>query len=124
MEFQVRYKPSPYIFNSEANWKSTAGRWALVSHSRSKNKQSSIESISLITGGACPINTDGENPIDLSAFRSLRDISWTGLQLSQEFDALSRALKNSSKHHELPDLGFIRLDMLEQSNPQEFQLLG
>jgi hypothetical protein len=25
-EFQVRYKPSPYIFNSEANWKSTAGR--------------------------------------------------------------------------------------------------
>jgi hypothetical protein len=62
------------------------------------SKQSSIESIYLITGGACPINMDGENPIDLSAFRSLRDISWTGLRSSEEFDALSRALKNNSGH--------------------------
>ena len=75
-----------------------------------KNKQSSIESISLITGGACPINTDGENPTDLSAFRSLRDFSWTGLQSSQEFDALSRALKNSSKH-----LKKLRLDFVNWS---------
>jgi hypothetical protein len=69
----------------------------LGEHGYMKNRQSSIESISLITGGACPINRDGENPIDLSAFYSLRDISWTGLHSSQEFDALCRALKNNSK---------------------------
>ena len=71
------------------------------------SKQSSIETISLITGGECPINTDGENPINLSAFRSLRDISWTGLRSSEEFDALSRALKNNSEH-----LKELRLDLV------------
>ncbi|KAH6667391.1 hypothetical protein B0J14DRAFT_602141 [Halenospora varia] len=73
------------------------------------NKQSSIETISLITGGTCPISTDGENPIDLSAFRSLRD-TWTGLQSSEEFDALSRALKNNSEH-----LRELRLDFANWS---------
>jgi hypothetical protein len=72
-----------------------------------KSKQRSIESISLITGGACTINTDGENPIDLSAFYSLRDISWIGLQSSEEFDTLSRALKNNSEH-----LRELRLDFV------------
>jgi len=75
-----------------------------------KNKQSSIQSISLITGGACPINTDEQNPIDLSPFCSLRDISWTGLRSSQEFDTLSRALKNNSKH-----LKKLRLDFVNWS---------
>jgi hypothetical protein len=72
-----------------------------------KNKQSSIESISLITGGACPINTDEQNPIDLSTFRSLRDISWTGLVSLQEFDVLSCALNNNSKHLKKLQLNFV-----------------
>ena len=79
------------------------------------NKQTSIESISLITGGACPINTDGENTIDLSAFRSLRHISWTGLQSSKEFDALSRALKNNSER-----LRELRLDFVNWSEEESF----
>lgn len=79
------------------------------------NKQTSIESISLITGGACPINTDGENTIDLSAFRSLRHISWTGLQSSEEFDALSRALKNNSER-----LRELRLDFVNWSEEESF----
>ncbi|KAH9204561.1 hypothetical protein DL95DRAFT_529207 [Leptodontidium sp. 2 PMI_412] len=79
------------------------------------NKQTSIESISLITGGACPINTDGENPINLSAFRSLRHISWTGLQSSKEFDALSRALKNNSE-----GLRELRLDFVNWSEEDSF----
>jgi hypothetical protein len=60
-----------------------------------------------ITGGACAINWEGENSIDLSAFRSLRHISWVGLQSSKEFDALSCALKNNSEH-----LRELRLDFV------------
>ncbi|KAG9229520.1 hypothetical protein BJ875DRAFT_474606 [Amylocarpus encephaloides] len=74
------------------------------------NKQTAIESIYLITGGGCPVNTNGDYPIDLSAFRSLRQISWTGLQSSEEFDTLSRALKNSSEH-----LRELRLDFVNWS---------
>jgi len=79
------------------------------------NKQTSIESISLITGGACPINTDGKNTIDLSAFRSLRHISWTGLKSTEEFDTLSRALKNNSER-----LRELRLDFVNWSEEDSF----
>ncbi|KAH8679710.1 hypothetical protein BGZ60DRAFT_235687 [Tricladium varicosporioides] len=74
------------------------------------NKQSSIETISLITGGSCPINTAGDNPTDLSLFYSLQDISWVGLRSLQEFDTLSCAMKNNSRH-----LTKLRLDFVNWS---------
>ncbi|KAH8650229.1 hypothetical protein BGZ60DRAFT_569554 [Tricladium varicosporioides] len=75
-----------------------------------QNKQSSVETISLITGGSCSINTASDNSIDLSLFYSLRDISWTGLRSLQEFGTLSCALKNNSKH-----LKKLRLDFVNWS---------
>lgn len=63
------------------------------------NKQKSIESISLVTGGSCPHhNLNDKHPIDLSPFRSLRDISWVGLWSPEEVSALSCVLKNNSEH--------------------------
>jgi hypothetical protein len=62
-----------------------------------KNRQSSIEAIALITAGGCAVNLDGEHPIDLSGFGSLRNISWTGLS-DEDFHNLGSALKNNALH--------------------------
>lgn len=61
-------------------------------------KQSSIETLSLITGGACGENLDGECQVDLSAFRSLRGISWINLRSAEDFEALGGALQTNSAH--------------------------
>ncbi len=63
------------------------------------NKQTSIESISLITGTGCfheriPSNAD---IVDLSRFRTLHQISRIGLQHASHFSVLQRALQKKSK---------------------------
>jgi hypothetical protein len=50
---------------------------------------------------------DGEHPIDLLGFGSLRDISWTGLQSDEDFDTLGSALKNNALHLEQLQLDFV-----------------
>lgn len=72
-----------------------------------RSKQTSIQAISLITDGGCEVNLDGEYPIDLSGFNSLRDISWTGLQSDEDFDTLGSALKKNTLHLEKLQLDFV-----------------
>jgi hypothetical protein len=78
------------------------------------NKQSSIETLSLITGGACGENMDGECPIDLSAFRSLRGISWINLRSAEDFEALGNVLQTNSAH--LTELRIDFVDWIEAHN--------
>lgn len=72
-----------------------------------KSRQRTIEAIALITDGGCEVNLDGEYPIDLSGFNSLRDISWTGLQSDKDLDTLGSALKNNALHLEQLQLDFV-----------------
>jgi len=50
---------------------------------------------------------DGECPIDLSAFRSLRGISWINLRSVEDFEALGSVLQTNSAH-----LRELRLDFV------------
>lgn len=63
-----------------------------------RNKQSSIETLSLITGGACRENMVGKCPLDILAFRSLRSISQIYLRSAEDFEALGGVLKTNSAH--------------------------
>jgi hypothetical protein len=70
-------------------------------------KQRFIETLSLITGSACYKHMDN-CPIDLSAFRSLRGISWINLRSEEDFEALGSVLQTNSAH-----LTEIRLDFVD-----------
>jgi hypothetical protein len=72
------------------------------------SRQNSIEALTLITDGGCHVILDSEDPIDLSGFSSLREISWTGLQSPGDFDALSSALENNTARLEQLDDGITR----------------
>ena len=80
-----------------------------------ENKQSSIETLSLITGGSCGENLEGECPVDLSAFRSLRGISWVNLRSAEDFEALGGVLHSNSAH-----LTELRLDFVDWSEADDF----
>jgi len=60
--------------------------------------QKRLESLSLITDGSCYYSRDAQNPLDLSQFHHLREISWTGLQSKEEFDALRECLGVNAHH--------------------------
>ena len=62
-----------------------------------RSKQSAIETVALITAGDCH-EAHSNGSIDLGRFRSLRDISWTGLQDINDFNALSDALEMNAGH--------------------------
>jgi hypothetical protein len=50
---------------------------------------------------------DGERPIDLSAFRSLRSISWINLRSAEDFEALGSVLQTNSAHLTELQLDFV-----------------
>jgi hypothetical protein len=60
--------------------------------------QKCLESLSLITDDSCYCSRDGQNPLDLSQFCHLRDLSWTGLQSKEDFDALRECLGVDAHH--------------------------
>jgi hypothetical protein len=80
-----------------------------------RNKQSSIETLSLITGGACGENMGGKCPLDLSAFRSLRSISWIYLRSAENFESLGGVLKTNSAH-----LTELRLHFVDCTRADDF----
>jgi hypothetical protein len=61
-------------------------------------RQNSIEAIALVSAGGCDVNLDSEHPIDLAGFSCLRDMSWTSLWSTEDFDALRNARKNNAMH--------------------------
>lgn len=79
-----------------------------------ENKQSSIETLSLITGGDCGENMGGGCPVDLSAFHSLRGISWVNLRSAEDFEALGGVLHSNSAH-----LTELRLDFVDWSEADD-----
>jgi hypothetical protein len=59
-------------------------------------KQTSLESISLITGSGCYLEGKALSDVDLSTFHALKQISWIGLQSKSYIQALRGALDNNS----------------------------
>ena len=60
-------------------------------------RQRRIQSLCLITDGACPISSQAEiKPPDFSTLRQLQSFSWTGLYSPKEFHALRSFLASQS----------------------------
>jgi hypothetical protein len=66
------------------------------------HKQKSLESLILVTDGACAYNYDGLSSINLSVFPCLRKLSWRGMRSKRDMKALEVALKRVS--HQLVEL--------------------
>lgn len=84
-------------------------------------KQTSLESISLITGSGCYLEGKALSDVDLSTFHALKQISWIGLQSKSYIQALRGALDNNSNW-----LTHLRIEYLiqpEQDYNQRTQVL-
>ena len=65
-------------------------------------------------------NLDGEDPIGLSGFSSLREISWTDLQSPGDFDALSSVLENNSARLEQLQLDLVNWSLGDEDDFTNF----
>ncbi|PVH91917.1 hypothetical protein DM02DRAFT_635787 [Periconia macrospinosa] len=76
-------------------------------------KQKLIESIRLITDGACDYNLNFQSPINLSDFTHLKKLSWSGLRSENDMETLQDTIKQVS--HQLVEL---ELDFINWSEVQ------
>jgi hypothetical protein len=89
-------------------------------------KQNNIESIRLITDGACSWNLDDQCPIALSAFKHLKILSWRGLRSENDLEALIGALRQNSNQLIELELDLIRCGLAntsfgtEEDDPNNF----
>jgi len=60
-------------------------------------KQSQIETLQLITDGACDYDFL-ECPIDLSSFKLLKSFSWSGIRSPDKMKALAKVLNSNAAH--------------------------
>ncbi|PVH92243.1 hypothetical protein DM02DRAFT_677626 [Periconia macrospinosa] len=65
-------------------------------------KQKLIESIRLITDGACDYNLNSQSPTNLSDFTHLKKLSWSGLRSENDIETLQDTIKQVS--HQLVEL--------------------
>ncbi|KAH7071147.1 hypothetical protein BKA63DRAFT_67729 [Paraphoma chrysanthemicola] len=77
-------------------------------------KQKSIESLVLVTNGACAYNYDQRYAIDISAFLCLRKLSWSGIRSVGDMNALKVSLKHVA--HQLVKLELDFMNKNEMKN--------
>ncbi|KAH7067917.1 hypothetical protein FB567DRAFT_541451 [Paraphoma chrysanthemicola] len=78
-------------------------------------KQKSIESLVLITNGACAYNYDSTHETDISAFPCLRNLSWVGIRSIGDMKALKATLKHVSHQLVVLELDFINKDKVKET---------
>ncbi|RSL48004.1 hypothetical protein CEP51_015698 [Fusarium floridanum] len=76
-------------------------------------RQSSLQSLSLITDPTCRDDHDAECEIDLSSFCKLQSLSWRGPN-SDNLDALTVALRSNSTHLRELELDFVNWPELRE----------
>jgi hypothetical protein len=69
-------------------------------------KQTCIDSMALITAGACRCEANSQHPIDLSTFDKLKRLSWNGLQSESHIQTLRNTLRRLSDQLVELDVGF------------------
>lgn len=77
--------------------------------------QTNLESIALITDGACDMTMEGENIYDLTKFVNIRSFSWTGPQSKEDFDAIKDCLAANAEHLEA-----LNLNLMNWSKADDF----
>lgn len=88
-------------------------------------KQKGIESIRLTTDGACEWNLYGNCLIDLSEFKNLKSLSWSGLRSENDFSTLHGALQQFSNQLveldlDLIDWNTVNYFLMDQDDSRDF----